>query len=165
MKPGLTVGIAAAALFSLTPAFAASASANTLTPQQEAMRAAAASAREDCHDLMHDDAHEYDACLQAHHANVKGRSAKAQQERMGILYFAWIGAANSARTGLPGAEKSAHDWLPRMRKQQSAMKLSDHELCPLVEGDCKSRVALILQMEKELQQKPAASAKKATAKP
>lgn len=131
-----------------------------LNPQQMAIKAAADAAQKECYELLHDDAMEYTACINAVLAEVKGKGQAQNQKRMGILYFAWIGANNSARLSLPGSEEAAQFFLPKLRKMQKQMKLSDAELCPTVAGECKARVAQMERMEQDIKDIAAAKAAK-----
>ena len=105
-----------------------------------------------CHEYMHDDATEYKSCLNSLLAAIKGKDSKAQQQRLGISYFAWVGANNSARLSLPGAEAAAQFYLPKFRQLQNQLKITDEYLCQSIAGDCKARVAQYLKMEIELQE-------------
>ena len=119
---------------------------------QNWLKQSADEAQRRCHEYMHDDATEYISCLNALLTAIKGKGRKAQQQRLGISYFAWVGANNSARLSLPGAEAAAQFYLPKFRQLQGQLKITDQDLCPSIVGDCKARVAQYLQMEKELQE-------------
>lgn len=138
--------------------------ASTLTAN-ELLKLSADDAQKRCYEYMHDDATEYSSCLNAVLAAVKGKDKNTQLQRLGIVYFAWVGANNSARMSLPGSEAAAQFYLPKFRKIQKQLKISDEELCPAIAGECKARVAQILQMEKELSERQAEQRKSKIAKP
>ncbi len=148
----LLCALANSATAASTPSAAsASATVGLSEASQAWLKKSADEAQKSCYEYMHDDATEYSACLQALLTAVKGKSLTAQQQRLGITYFAWVGANNSARLSLPGAEQAAQTFLPKFRALQKQLKISDQDLCPSIAGDCKARVAQYLQMEKELQ--------------
>ena len=121
------------------------------------IKSSADAAQSRCYPFMHDDATQYASCLNALLAGVKGKDPIAQQQRLGIAYFAWVGANSSARMSLPGAEAAARAFLPRFRKIQRQLHLADAALCLSIAGDCTARLAQMTQMEKELAQaKPVA---------
>lgn len=122
-----------------------------VTDTNELLKISADDAQRRCYEYLHDDATEYTDCLNAVLAEVKGKSKRMQILRLGIVYFAWVGANNSARLSLPGAEAAAQFYLPKFRRLQSQLKISDQDLCLSVAGECNARVASYMQMEKELQ--------------
>ena len=102
---------------------------------------AASMTQAECNELMHDDAEEYLACVDALGQEVKGKTDAAQYQRLGIAYFGWVGAVYWGRVGLPGADAAARRYFLRFRPLQKQLKLSDEALCPAVAGDCKLRLA------------------------
>ncbi len=141
-------------------ALAGSSLAADLPPPLNAIRDSVQQAQSRCQEFMHDDAREYHSCLQALFAAAKGNSAAARQQRMGIAYFAWNGAQTGAHSGMPEADSSAQYWLPRLRRLQHELHLSDEQLCQTLAGDCKVRTAQMQQMERDLSQAKAADAKR-----
>ena len=117
-----------------------------------AVQQSARTAQQRCHEFMHEDADEYVSCLNALLKQVKGKDVKATQQRLGISYFAWIGANNAARLGLAGSEQAAKTYLPQFRLWQKQLNVSDDALCTTVVGECAPRVAQMRQLEKELQE-------------
>lgn len=131
------------------------------SPDLAAIQQSADYAQQRCYEYMHDDANEYTSCLNALLSAVKGKSSAAKQQRLGIAYFAWVGAANSARLSMPGAELAAQLYLPQFKALQKQLHISDEALCTTIAGDCKARLAQIAQMEKELQENKARASKAA----
>ncbi len=110
---------------------------------------AASMAQKQCNDLMHDDADEYVACVDALGQEVRGKGHSAQYQRLGIAYFGWVGAVHWARVGLPGADEAARRYFLRFQPLQKQLKLSDEALCSTVPGDCKVRLAQLVMAQRE----------------
>jgi hypothetical protein len=138
---------------------AASAPPTINTPPMAIITQAAQSAQQRCYSFMHEDADEYTLCIDAITQEVKGDSAKAQQQRLGIQYFGWVGANNSARIGLPGADASAAGFLVRFRSLQHTLGIADESLCRSVAGECKSRLAQIHASEAAIKRAAAIAVK------
>ena len=140
---------------------AASAAAASVVPASDiaVIKNSAEEAKGRCFAYMHDDATQYASCLDALFAGVKGKDAIAQQRRLGIAYFAWVGANSSARLSVPGAQAVAKSYLPKFQRIQRRLHIADEALCLSVAGDCKTRLAQMAQMEREL------AASKQAAKP
>jgi len=119
------------------------ASSVVAAPTIDTVSASARDAQQQCHRLMHHDADEYEECI-----GMLIRSAgQNRAKRLGISYFGWIGAMNSARVGLPGAQAAADRFLPTFRRDQKSLGISDDALCTTVPGDCTVRLAQIRQAE------------------
>lgn len=107
------------------------------------MTTAALQTQKQCQMQLHHDADEYIVCvdqlLAAHH--------KPNAVRLGIEYFGWVGALNSARISLPGAAFAADRYLRQFRKTQRALKVDDMTLCQTVPGNCTERLARMRQLE------------------
>jgi hypothetical protein len=114
-----------------------------------AMIATAASMAQKQCNLMHNDADEYVACVDALGQEVKGKANLAQYQRLGIAYFGWVGAVHWGRVGLPGADEAAQRYFLRFRPLQKQLKLSDEALCSTVPGDCKVRLAQLVMAQRE----------------
>jgi hypothetical protein len=110
---------------------------------EKAVAAAALRTQKQCQMQLHHDADEYvdcvDALLKAH--------AATDATRLGIEYFGWVGALNSARISLPGANEAADRYLRQFRKTQRRLKVSNEVLCATVPGNCVDRIARMKQME------------------
>ncbi|MBX3653511.1 MAG: hypothetical protein KF686_04955 [Ramlibacter sp.] len=98
-----------------------------------------------CQMKLHHDAEEFVDCLD----DLLKPLAKPTAHRLGIEYFGWVGALNSARMSLPGAMEAADRYLRRFRKTQKALRVADEALCRTVPGDCTQRIARMRQMEAE----------------
>jgi len=112
-------------------------------PTLDTVSASARDAQQQCHRLMHHDADEYEACI----GMLIRAAGRNRAKRLGISYFGWVGAMNSARVGLPGAEAAAGRFLPIFRREQISLGISDDSLCTTVPGDCTVRLAQIRQAE------------------
>lgn len=104
-------------------------------------QAAATSARS-CQHYLHDDADEFEGCIDGQLRSIT-KSTNADAKRIGVLYFAFAGALNSARVSLPGAEEAARNYARSTVKLKKKLKLSDADLCSLLEGDCAARSAVM----------------------
>jgi hypothetical protein len=119
------------------------ASSVVAAPVVDTVSASARDAQQQCHRLMHHDADEYEECI----ATLIRAAGQSRAKRLGISYFGWIGAMNSARVGLPGAQAAADRFLPTFRRDQKSLGISDDTLCTTVPGDCTVRLAQIRQAE------------------
>ena len=99
--------------------------------------------QEQCYRLIHHDTFAFEACVQGLLRDEK----KPGPRRLGIEYFGWVGAMNSARLGMLGAEDSAYAFLPRFRATQKKLRIDDASLCRTIPGDCEVRIARMQQME------------------
>ena len=100
-------------------------------------------AQEKCYRLIHHDTFAYEACVRG----LSDRETVPTPARLGIEYFGWVGALNSVRVGMPGAEASAHEFLRRYRTTQRALRVDDRVLCEVIPGDCDARLAWMQKME------------------
>lgn len=105
---------------------------------------AALEAQGRCYRLIHHDTFAYEACLTELLAGEK----KAGPRRLGIEYFGFVGALNSARLGMLGAQDTAWTFLQRFRATQKKLRIADASLCATVPGDCEVRIARMKLMEK-----------------
>ncbi|WP_432262524.1 hypothetical protein [Cupriavidus sp. TMH.W2] len=121
------------------------------TEPPPAVAQAARHAMAACQEYMHEDADEYQSCIDAVARAMPRGTADSAARLLGHYYYAWIGANNSARLSLPGAERAAHAYLVKFRVLQRKLRLDDGTLCRAVPGDCVQRVAIIEQMEAERQ--------------
>jgi hypothetical protein len=100
-------------------------------------------AQDRCYRLIHHDTFAYHACIAA----LLREEANPTPKRLGIEYFGWAGALNSARMGMRGAETTAYDFLKRFRATQAQLGIDDATLCRSIPGDCDARIARMRQME------------------
>jgi len=98
-----------------------------------------------CYRLVHDDTYEFGDCVRG----LAARQAKHAPLRLGIEYFGWVGAMNSARLGMRGADETAAEFLARFRATQAALGVDDRTLCASIPGDCTARIARIRQAERK----------------
>jgi hypothetical protein len=104
---------------------------------------AALRTQQQCQMLLHHDAEDFVDCVD----DLIKPHRKPTLERLGVEYFGWVGALNSARMSFPGANDAADRYLRRFRKTQRQLRITDDALCTTIPGDCLSRNARMLQME------------------
>jgi hypothetical protein len=97
-----------------------------------------------CYRLVHDDTYEFGDCVRE-----LAQQQKSAAKRLGIDYFGWVGAMNSARLGMRGADETAAEFLARFRVSQKTLGVDDRTLCASVPGDCAARIARIRQAERK----------------
>jgi hypothetical protein len=105
-----------------------------------------------CYRLVHDDTIEFGDCVRGLVVAQKEASAT----RLGMEYFGWVGAMNSARLGMLGANETAAEFLVRFRATQQLLGVDDQTLCASVPGDCAARMARIRQAEQGTETAPRA---------
>ena len=107
------------------------------------MTEAASDAQARCYRLIHDDTFAFQDCVQRMLADQHDPTPR----RLGVEYFGFVGALNSARMGMRGAEGSARTFLQRVRATQHALGVDDAALCSVIAGDCAARTARMKLME------------------
>lgn len=104
---------------------------------------AAKDTQKTCFMRIHFDTFQYQDCVTelsaSHHDN--------DLVNLGINYFGYVGAMDAVRTGMLGAEQSAHLFLGQFRKLQKKLNISDQSLCASIPGNCNIRIALMKKME------------------
>lgn len=100
-------------------------------------------AERQCYRLIHHDTFEYRDCLRG----LLFADNRPGPKRLGVEYFGWAGAVNSARVGMKGAEATADEFLHRFRATQEALGIDDRRLCAAIPGDCVTRMAVMRHME------------------
>lgn len=136
--------IAVAAPHATFAAEAAGVVSPTVSVQRlDQVRAAASQAQSQCHGQIHHDTYAFERCV----LGLIEAERKPSARRLGIEYFGYVGAMNSARMGMLGAENTAHEFLTRFRRTQKRLRISDLSLCQTVPGDCDVRIARIRMME------------------
>ena len=107
------------------------------------LQSAAQETQKTCFMRIHFDTFQYQDCVSAlsvsHHDN--------DLVNLGINYFGYVGAMDAVRTGMVGAEQSAHLFLGQFRKLQKKLHISDQSLCASIPGNCDIRIALMKKME------------------
>ena len=117
------------------------------------IRAAALDTQTRCYRLIHHDTWAFRDCVAA----LLAQPRQASIWRLGVAYFGWVGALNSLRVGMAGAEETANEFLPQFRRLQKKLKIDDATLCTSIEGDCTVRTARMRQAEASLPLAPARS--------
>ena len=126
------------------------ASARDVTPEELQLSAQAArSARDQCQRLMHEDAVEFTHCADSLLTGLPRKRRAQQFAYLGAAYYAWLASTSAAKNGLPNAELAARHFLHLFRPVQKALKVSDQQLCPTIEGECVARIARLTAMEHE----------------
>jgi hypothetical protein len=133
----------AAILFAIALSIACAARAAAGPEFSGALAEGAQQAQARCYKLVHDDTVEFGDCVRE-----LAQQQKSAAMRLGIDYFGWVGAMNSARLGMRGADETAAEFLARFRAAQKALGIDDATLCASVPGDCKARIARIRQAER-----------------
>jgi hypothetical protein len=110
---------------------------------RQQLATAANLAQERCYRTIHHDTFAFQVCIQ----RLLQDEAAATPKRLGIAYFGWVGAVNSARLGMLGAESTAYDFLLQFRATQKVLRIDHETLCRAIAGDCAARLALMRQME------------------
>lgn len=115
------------------------------------VRHAADDARRQCQAFMHEDADEYVSCLDSLLAreNLALAPRERVDRRLGLAYFGWVGANNSARIALPGAVEATTRYRRIFRPLQRQMMITDQALCRAVEGPCEARIAQLREQERD----------------
>ncbi len=87
-----------------------------------------------CQEYMHDDADEYQSCIDAVARAIPRGRIDTEARLLGHYYYAWVGANSSARLSLPGAERAARVYLVKFRALQRKLRVDDKTLCRAVPG-------------------------------
>lgn len=114
-----------------------------------AVAAGAELAQRSCYGRIHHDTYAFERCVRELLGASALSSTSSPARALGIAYFGYVGAMNSARLGMLGAEDSANEFLLRFRAQQRTLAIDDRALCRSVPGDCEVRIARIRVMEAE----------------
>ena len=112
-------------------------------PAIETITAAARAAQQRCYEFMHEDADEFVSCIDALDHAVPHGTKQTAYRHLGISYFGWVGANNSARVSLPGADAAASRFFVRYQSQRRRLQIDESRLCAVVAGDCTARLAQI----------------------
>ena len=102
--------------------------------------AGAREAQARCYRLVHADAVEFVACVDALVKEATANRPPEAGRRLGLLYFGWVGAVACDRLSMEGALEAAGRYLPAFRADQRRLRVSDAALCAVVEGDCQERM-------------------------
>ena len=110
-------------------------------------------ARDHCQVLMHEDADAFTQCADELIRNAPVNTQEQKFAKLGISYYAWLSATSAAKNGLPSAAASSEHFVLIFRPLQKRLLVSDDALCVTIPGDCKSRNARMLIVEKEALEK------------
>ncbi len=111
--------------------------------RQQTISDAAATAKEQCYKHMYRDSNAYAQCLRDLRHTQNGSSLK----KLGVEYFAYVGALSYMRVGHMNAEQIAAEFLKDYRLTQKKVGISDADLCSTIPGDCTVRMAQTHEME------------------
>ena len=111
--------------------------------QERYMVAGAELARAECEKLIHFDTFEFEDCI-----NKLGNQKSLNiYQQLGIAYFGYVGANDSYRMGMYGAESTAQFFLDRVRKLQRKTGTNSYTQCRIFPGDCEMRMAQMKALE------------------
>lgn len=110
---------------------------------QTILRSAAQETQKKCFMRIHFDTFQYQDCV----SELSASHHDDDLVNLGINYFGYVGAMDAVRTGMLGAEQSAHLFLGQFRKLQKKLHISDQSLCASIPGNCDIRIALMKKME------------------
>ncbi len=111
--------------------------------RQQTIAHAAHQAQEQCFKHMYRDTNAYSQCLR----ELRDAQGAAPLKKLGIEYFAFVGALSYMRVGHMNADQIAAEFLQDYRRTQKKVGISDAALCSTVEGDCTVRLAQTREME------------------
>ena len=112
-------------------------------PHMALITAAAQNAQQRCFEFMHEDADEFISCIDAIEQAINRHAPGWRYRQLGIDYFGWVGANNSARVALPGADTAARLFLQSYQRERRRLRIDERSLCAAVAGDCTVRLAQI----------------------
>ena len=107
------------------------------------LQSAAQKTQKKCFIRIHFDTFQYQDCV----SELSASNRDDDLVNLGINYFGYVGAMDAVRTGMLGAEQSAHLLLGQFRKLQKKLNISDQSLCASIPGNCNIRIALMKKME------------------
>jgi hypothetical protein len=118
--------------------------------RQQTISDAAATAKEKCYKHMYRDTNAYAQCLRDLRHAQNGSTLK----KLGVEYFAFVGALSYMRVGHMNSEQIAAEFLKDYRLTQNKVGISDAALCSTIPGDCAVRMAQTREMEAAPPPKP-----------
>ena len=122
---------------------ACAASVAALDARHQTIAEAAQMAQERCFRHMYRDPNAYAQCLR----DLRTANANAPLKKLGVEYFAFVGALSYTRVGHMNSDQIAAEFLQSYRVTQKKVGISDAELCSTVPGDCTVRLAQTREME------------------
>lgn len=109
------------------------------TPPLLIMQQAANVVKKQCFILIHHDTYHYEQCIQ----QAVNQPNNTIDQRIGMLYFGTAGALNSYRMSMLRSDYSAWTFAKQLKQQLKKSHIPLNTLCPIVEGDCAARHAMI----------------------
>ncbi|BCO29365.1 hypothetical protein MIZ03_4288 [Rhodoferax lithotrophicus] len=111
--------------------------------RQHTIAEAAATAQAQCYKHMYRDSNAYAQCLR----DLRHAQNGSLPKKLGIEYFAFVGALSYMRVGHLNADQIAAEFLKDYRLTQKKVGISDDALCRTIPGDCVVRMAQTREME------------------
>ncbi|MDR3369123.1 hypothetical protein [Rhodoferax sp.] len=111
--------------------------------RQQTIAAAAETAKEQCYKQMYRDSNAYAQCLR----DLRNAQNGSLPKKLGVEYFAYVGALSYMRVGHMNADQIAAEFLKDFRLTQKKVGISDAALCSTIPGDCTVRMAQTQEME------------------
>jgi hypothetical protein len=111
--------------------------------RQKTISDAAAAAKEQCFKQMYRDTNAYAQCLR----DLRHAQDGSPLKKLGIEYFAYVGALSYMRVGHMNADQIAAEFLKDYLLTQKKVGISDAILCSTIPGDCAVRMAQTREME------------------
>jgi hypothetical protein len=118
-----------------------------LTAAPSPLARGAEQARQTCFRLVDDDLFEFARCVDGLVKSAAGARPEQAARRLGVLYFGWVGALSGERLSMPGSTEAARRFRLAFREEQRRQRVTDAALCAVVEGDCKTRLAILQEAE------------------
>jgi hypothetical protein len=111
--------------------------------RQQTIADAAATAKEQCYKQMYRDTNAYAQCLR----DLRNAQNGSLPKKLGVEYFAYVGALSYMRVGHMNADQIAAEFLRDYRLTQKKVGISDAALCSTIPGDCTVRMSQTQEME------------------
>jgi hypothetical protein len=105
-------------------------------------RTAAQEGQRGCQERIHHNTLDFESCI----LNMARAAQGDAPRQLGLTYFGWVAAMNSARMGMLGARITAWRMMTVFVPIQRRLGISDEALCAVVPGPCEVRVAQLRQM-------------------
>jgi len=134
---------AATSLLAATLLSQASSSWANQNTREQTIANAAATAKEQCYKHIYRDSNAYAQCLR----DLRHAQSSSSLRKLGVEYFAYVGALSYMRVGHMNADQIAAEFLKDYRLTQKKVGISDSALCNTIPGDCTVRMAQTREME------------------
>ena len=80
-------------------------------------------------------------------ASIAKKLPNQKITKLAVYYYGWLASIVASKNGIQTSEETALYFLPKFRRIQKELKISDLDLCHTIQGDCVSRNARMIQME------------------